>query len=108
MRFDLALLAFSFVGSTVASVIDAPEHVEVKRIDAAPQADEHKLCKRRGGGGRGGGSGGRHSGNGRSSSSRGSSSNQGNHLALEALAAPASESRSFSKLRYPGLKETHV
>ncbi|KAH7156597.1 hypothetical protein EDB81DRAFT_395703 [Dactylonectria macrodidyma] len=79
MRFDLTLLALSAMGSVAASVVNAPGHVQVKRIDTAPQADEQDLYKRRGGGGggsRGGGSssgGGGRSGSGRSGKSSGSS-----------------------------------
>lgn len=69
MRFDIALLALSLVGSSAASIINTPRHVE--RVDVTPQND---LFKRRGGGGGGGRGGGSSGGSSSGSSKSGSSS----------------------------------
>ncbi|KAL4729017.1 hypothetical protein ACLX1H_003425 [Fusarium chlamydosporum] len=73
MRPDLAVILFTLFSSAVATAIDGPRHI--RRVDAAPGADEHELYKRRGGGGgggRGGSSGGSRGGS--SGGSRGGSS----------------------------------
>ncbi|KAH7108912.1 glycine-rich protein [Dactylonectria macrodidyma] len=70
MRLSLALPALLLVGSTAASVIGAPRHVEVKHTDAASHTNDPELYRRRGGGGGGsggsGGGGGHSGGGGRS------------------------------------------
>lgn len=76
MRFDIALLALSLVGSSAASIINTPRHVE--RVDVTPQNDLFKRRGGGGGGGRGGGGGSGGSSGGKSSGSSKSGSSSSN------------------------------
>ncbi|KAH7155800.1 hypothetical protein B0J13DRAFT_234335 [Dactylonectria estremocensis] len=99
MRFDLAVLVLSAMGSAAASVVNAPGHAQVKRIDTTPQGDEQDLYKRRGGGGggsRGGGSGGS-GGGGRSGSGRSSKSSSSSKTGKSSGSSGGSSGSSTSK-----------